>query len=34
MDPDTLQNAFDGVDIIFGNTTPTKGWTLFKRKYC
>ena len=26
MDPDSLNKAFDGVEVIFGNTTPTKGW--------
>ena len=30
MDPVSLNKAFDGVDIIFGNTTPTKGWKPFK----
>ncbi len=30
MDPESLNRAFDGVDKIFGNTTPTKGWTLFR----
>ncbi len=30
MDPESLNNAFDGVDVIFGNTTPTKGWKLFR----
>ena len=30
MDPDSLNKAFDGVDVIFGNTTPTKGWKLFR----
>tara|TARA_Y100001968_G_scaffold311782_1_gene334229 strand:+ start:1125 stop:2162 length:1038 start_codon:yes stop_codon:yes gene_type:complete len=30
MDPESLNKAFDGVDIIFGNTTPTKGWRLFR----
>ena len=28
--PESLKNAFDGVDVIFGNTTPTKGWKLFR----
>ncbi len=30
LDPESLNKAFDGVDIIFGNTTPTKGWKLFR----
>jgi len=30
MDPQSLNKAFDGVDAIFGNTTPTKGWKLFR----
>ncbi len=30
MDPESLKSAFDGVDVIFGNTTPTKGWKLFR----
>ena len=30
MDPESLKKAFDGVDVIFGNTTPTKGWKLFR----
>ena len=30
MDPQSLNRAFDGVDKIFGNTTPTKGWKLFR----
>ena len=30
MDPESLNNAFEGVDSIFGNTTPTKGWKLFR----
>ena len=30
MDPESLNKAFDGVDVIFGNTTPTKGWQLFR----
>lgn len=30
MDPKSLNKAFDGVDVIFGNTTPTKGWKLFR----
>ena len=30
MDPASLKKAFDGVDVIFGNTTPTKGWKLFR----
>ena len=30
MEPESLNKAFDGVDVIFGNTTPTKGWKLFR----
>ena len=30
MDPESLSRAFDGVDVIFGNTTPTKGWKLVR----
>tara|TARA_Y100001968_G_scaffold34920_1_gene26781 strand:+ start:392 stop:1429 length:1038 start_codon:yes stop_codon:yes gene_type:complete len=30
MDPESLKKAFDGVDVVFGNTTPTKGWKLFR----
>ncbi len=30
MDPKSLYKAFKGVDVIFGNTTPTKGWKLFR----
>ena len=30
MDPKSLNKAFQGVDVIFGNTTPTKGWKLFR----
>ncbi|WP_269610398.1 NmrA/HSCARG family protein [Prochlorococcus marinus] len=30
MDPESLNKAFEGADIIFGNTTPTKGWKLFR----
>jgi len=30
MDPVSLNRAFDGVDVIFGNTTPTKGWKIFR----
>ena len=30
MDPESLNKAFKGVDVIFGNTTPTKGWKLFR----
>tara|TARA_Y100001968_G_scaffold26240_1_gene20473 strand:- start:2012 stop:2986 length:975 start_codon:yes stop_codon:yes gene_type:complete len=29
-DPKSLNKAFEGVDVIFGNTTPTKGWKLFR----
>ena len=30
LDQISLSNAFDGVDAIFGNTTPTKGWKIFR----
>ena len=30
LDPDSLNKAFDGVHVIFGNTTPTKGWKIFR----
>ena len=30
MDSKSLNRAFEGVDVIFGNTTPTKGWKLFR----
>jgi len=30
MDPESLNKAFEGVNGIFGNTTPTKGWKLFR----
>ena len=30
MDPSSLNKAFDGVDAIFGNTTPTRGWKIFR----
>ena len=30
MDPESLKKAFEGVDVIFGNTRPTKGWKLFR----
>ena len=30
MDPESLNKAFDGAEAIFGNTTPTKGWKLFR----
>ncbi len=30
MDPESLKKAFEGVGVIFGNTTPTKGWKLFR----
>ena len=30
LDPESLNKAFDGAEIIFGNTTPTKGWKLFR----
>ena len=30
MDPKSLNKAFNGVNMIFGNTTPTTGWKLFR----
>ncbi len=30
MCPKSLNKAFDGAEIIFGNTTPTKGWKIFR----
>ena len=30
MDPKSLNKAFEGANVIFGNTTPTKGWKLFR----
>ncbi len=30
MNPESLNKAFEGADVIFGNTTPTKGWKLFR----
>ena len=30
MDPLSLKKAFDGVEAIFGNTTPTKGWKIIR----
>ena len=30
LDPLSLKKAFEGVEVIFGNTTPTKGWKLFR----
>nr|WP_257473354.1 NmrA/HSCARG family protein [Prochlorococcus marinus] len=30
MDPESLNKAFNGVNAIFGNTTPTKGWKIFR----
>ncbi len=30
LDPESLKKAFKGADAIFGNTTPTKGWKLFR----
>ncbi len=30
MDPKSLNKAFKGVQVIFGNTTPTKGWRIFR----
>ena len=29
-DPLSLKKAFEGVDVIFGNTTPTTGWKIFR----
>ena len=28
-DPESLSKAFNGVDVIFGNTTPTTGWKFY-----
>ena len=30
LDPRSLKNAFEGVEAIFGNTTPTRGWKIFR----
>ena len=30
LDEESLNRAFHGVQIIFGNTTPTKGWKIFR----
>ena len=30
LDSASLNKAFEDVDVIFGNTTPTKGWKLFR----
>ena len=30
LDKESLCKAFEGVEIIFGNTTPTKGWKIFR----
>ena len=30
LNSESLKEAFDGVEIIFGNTTPTKGWKPFR----
>ena len=30
LDNFSLNKAFDGVDAIFGNTTPTKGWRFYR----
>ena len=30
LNPESLYKAFDGVNVVFGNTTPTKGWKLFR----
>ena len=30
LDPLSLNKAFEGADAIFGNTTPTKGWRIFR----
>ncbi len=37
LNRESLFNAFMNADVIYGNTTPTKGWKLFQgsmvRKY-
>ena len=30
LDPISLKKAFKGVEVIFGNTTPTMGWKIFR----
>ena len=30
LDPISLHKAFEGVEAIFGNTTPTMGWKIFR----
>ncbi len=30
MDPLSLEKAFEGAEAIFGNTTPTRGWKIFR----
>tara|TARA_Y100001968_G_scaffold317561_1_gene346754 strand:- start:441 stop:1472 length:1032 start_codon:yes stop_codon:yes gene_type:complete len=30
LDSESLNKAFEGVEAIFGNTTPTKGWKIFR----
>ena len=30
LDPSSLKKAFEGVEVIFGNTTPTKGWKILR----
>ncbi len=30
MDETSLNKAFEGVQAVFGNTTPTKGWRIFR----
>ena len=30
IDPFSLNKAFDGAEVIFGNTTPTTGWKIFR----
>jgi len=30
LDSKSLNKAFDGVEAIFGNTTPTKGWKILR----
>ena len=30
MNPISLNKAFEGAEVIFGNTTPTKGWKIFR----
>ena len=30
LDPISLNKAFNGAEVIFGNTTPTKGWNILR----